>query len=117
MATLWLNECPGVNRGVMAAMRLAASIGLIMCGSIAAPAGERHAGLSAYDIFSNAAPRPPRSVPHAGADAKVDRPASAFSASNAASKPLRPAAASAPNRAPIAVHPSAAMFPPVAPLD
>jgi hypothetical protein len=83
---------------------------LIDIGSSGAFGGEPHAGLYAFDIFSDSAPRPPRAVP--GSSRMLDRPTTMSSAP----KPHGNVSA-AHVAGPLAVHPSAAMFPPVAPLE
>lgn len=86
---------------------LAASIS-VMDHACVASAGERHADLLAYDIFTNSAPRPPRSVPNA--DAKVEHPVTSGRTKLSRERGLTPGAQQDP-------HPSAVMFPPVTPLE
>lgn len=49
---------------VIGMIRVSASIAIVGCAGVAS-AGDRHADLLAYDIFTASAPRPPRSVPNA----------------------------------------------------
>jgi hypothetical protein len=111
--TMWLNLYPraDVRGAALAACAALSGAALITFGSSPATAGKRHAGLSAYSIFSASAPRPPRTVPHA------DRSTSVVPANAPASKPSRPSAVAVRSGAQIATHPSATLFPPVAPLD
>jgi hypothetical protein len=101
---------PCARRIAIAVIRMALWLALIGCGSGTVAARERQAGLSPYDIFSDAAPRPLRAVPTKNEGAKIDRPVTTTSA-----KPP-------PTKLPAAglrgqVHPAALIFPPVAPLE
>jgi len=99
--------------GVKPAHILCASACVVLLtdiGSSAAVGREAHAGLYAFDIFSDSAPRPPRSVP--GSNRMLDRPVTTTSST----KPHGNASATH-VAGPLAAHPSAAMFPPVAPLE
>jgi hypothetical protein len=89
---------------------MALCLSLIGSESSAVAARERQAGLSPYDIFSSAAPRPLRAVPTKNEGAKIDRSVTTISA-----KPPRTKLPAA--RLPGQVHPAALIFPPVAPLE
>jgi hypothetical protein len=86
---------------------LAGSIAVVDHASVAS-AEERRADLLAYDIFTTSAPRPPLSVPNAGA--KVDH-------SQTAGRTKLPRERELPLRTQQVPHPSAVMFPPVTPLE
>jgi len=98
---------------IMNVMQTAGCVVLVALGSSAVSAGERHAGLSAYEIFSDSAPRPPRSIAHksSGAQANPSAPA------RTQTKLPRVDAAAAPAVGPVAAPPAASKFPPVTPLD
>src|SRR5712675_2151260 len=97
---------------VMNVVRMAGCAVLVALGSSAVSARERHAGLSAYEIFSDSAPRPPRSIAHKNSSAQANPPAPA----PAQKKLPRVDAAAAPAVGPAAAHPAASTFPPVTPL-
>jgi hypothetical protein len=96
---------------VMNVVRMAGCAVLVALGSSAVSARERHAGLSAYEIFSDSAPRPPRSIAHKNSNAQANPPAPAQT------KLPRVDAAAALAVGPAAAHPAASTFPPVTPLE
>jgi hypothetical protein len=98
---------------VMNVVRAAGCVVLVALGSSAVSARERHAGLSAYEIFSDSAPRPPRSIAHKSSGVQANPPAPA----PAQTKLPRVDAAAAPAVGPAAAHPAASTFPPVTPLE
>jgi hypothetical protein len=100
---------------IMNVVRAVGCVVLVALGSNAVSARERHAGLSAYEIFSDSAPRPPRAIAHksSGVQANPSAPAPA----PAQTKLPRVDAAAAPVVGPVAAHPAASKFPPVTPLD
>jgi hypothetical protein len=100
---------------VMNVVRMAGCAVLVALGSSAVSARERHAGLSAYEIFSDSAPRPPRSI--AQKSSGVQANPSAPAPGPAKTKLPRVDAAAAPAVGPAAAHPAASTFPPVTPLE
>src|SRR5580704_12119023 len=56
---------------------VAGCVVLVALGSSTVSAREQHAGLSAYEIFSDSAPRPPRSIAHKSAGVQANPPAPA----------------------------------------
>jgi hypothetical protein len=99
---------------IMNVIRMAGCVVLVALGSSALSAGERHAGLSAYEIFSDSAPRPPRSIAHKSSGAQANPPAPAPARTQTK---LPRVDAAAPAVGPVATHPAASTFPPVTPLD
>jgi hypothetical protein len=103
---------------VMNVVRMAGCAVLVALGSSAVSARERHAGLSAYEIFSDSAPRPPRSIAHKSSGVQANPPAPAPAQTklprvDAAAAP----AVAAPAVGEVATHPAASKFPPVTPLE
>jgi hypothetical protein len=106
---------------VMNVVRAAGCVVLVALGSSAVSARERHAGLSAYEIFSDSAPRPPRSIAHKSSGVQANPPAPAPPAPAQTKLPRVDAAATPAVAAPavgeVATHPAASKFPPVTPLE
>jgi hypothetical protein len=100
---------------VMNVVRAAGCVVLVALGSSAVSARERHAGLSAYEIFSDSAPRPPRSIAHKSSGVQANPPAPA--PAPAQTKLPRVDTAATPAVGPAAAHPAASKFPPVTPLE
>jgi hypothetical protein len=92
---------------IISMIRVAVSIAIVDYAG-AASAGDRHADLLAYDIFTGSAPRPPRSVPNVSV--KGDR-------AGTAARTRLPREGDSPVRVQQAPHPSDQMFPPVTPLE
>jgi hypothetical protein len=90
---------------------MTACVVLIAIGANAASARERQAGLSAYEIFSDSAPRPPRSIARQSSGAKTNPSASAQT------KPLHTQAPAAGVVGQVPARPAVSMFPPVTPLE